>query len=331
MARKQIVDCNNRVINYLRVSVTDRCNLSCMYCVGDGQFEYIPHASILRYEEILHLARLFVERGISKIRVTGGEPLVRKGILDFLSKLSKLPGLSEVTLTTNGVLLEEYAARLKECSIRRLNVSMDTLDREKFKMITGRDHFDRVWRGIHAARKLGFDPIKINVVAMRGVNDDEIMKFARLAVESPFHVRFIEFMPVGKNSPWTEEKFLPIDEIQRRIEAEIPLEDRASGITEGPAQRFKPSGGQGEIGFIGAITRHFCASCNRLRLTASGRLRSCLLSDTEFDLITPLRSNQGDARLLKIMEEAVLHKAARHRFKEDDSRPCGPLMVGIGG
>ena len=331
MARKQIVDCNNRVINYLRVSVTDRCNLSCMYCVGDSEFEFIPHENILRYEEILHLARLFVERGIEKIRVTGGEPLIRKGILDFLSRLSKLPGLSELTLTTNGVLLEEYASRLKECSVRRLNVSMDTLHREKFKLITGRDHFDRVWRGIYAAQKLGFDPIKINVVAMRGVNDDEILDFARLAVESPFHVRFIEFMPVGKNSPWSEQKFLPIDEIQRRIEAEIPLEVRASGVTEGPAQRFKPRGGQGEIGFIGAITRHFCASCNRLRLTASGKLRSCLLSDTEFDLITPLRSNQGDARLLKIMDEAVRHKAAHHRFKVDDSQPCGPLMVGIGG
>ena len=273
------VDSSQRVINYLRVSITDRCNLRCMYCVGNEFFEFIPHDEIVSYEEILHLVRLFVRKGIRKIRVTGGEPLVRKGAIDFLKALREIPGLNEVTLTTNGVLLEKYAAQIRESGVRRLNISMDTLRPDKFALITGKDLFHQVWRGIREAQRQGLAPLKINVVAIRGFNDDEILDFARLAVEEPFHVRFIEFMPIGRDNPWSREQLLPVDEIKGIIEARMKLEHDFTVPPDGPASRFKPEGGVGEIGFIGALTRHFCAACNRLRLTSTGKLRACLFSD----------------------------------------------------
>ena len=331
MEPKQIVDPNKRIINYLRLSITDRCNLRCSYCVGGQDFQYVPHNEILSYEEIMRLARLFIGLGIRKIRVTGGEPLVRKGVLHFLSQLSRIPDLDELTLTTNGVLLEEFAADLKKNGINRLNVSLDSLKPEKFERITGRNYFHKVWDGIQIAQKMGFHPLKINVVAMRGINDDEILDFARLAVETPYHVRFIEYMPVGKATSWSQSKFLSTGEIQRIIQEAIPLEVISSGPTEGPAQRFKPGNGNGEVGFIGALTHHFCSTCNRLRLTATGKLRTCLLSDKEYDLKMPLRRHENEAVLTDIIEDAVKHKASRHSFEVDDIHPSGRLMVGIGG
>ncbi len=331
MAGDLLIDCRSRVISYLRISITDRCNLRCMYCVGEEEFEYIPHKEILTYEEILRLVRLFVQRGIRKIRVTGGEPLVRKGVMEFLSRLTAVEKLEETALTTNGVLLDYHAQSLKAVGINRLNISLDTLKPEKYLRITGRDSFQKVWNGIQTARELGFDPIKLNVVAIRGVNDDEILDFARLAMETPLHVRFIEFMPIGKNTPWKREAFLSMGEVQRTIEERFPLEPVASGITEGPARKFKPRGGAGEIGFIGAITRHFCDTCNRLRLTAAGGLRPCLLSDREFDLKSVIRGGGDDDALVRVMEEAVRHKNSRHRIDEEGNHPSGRLMVGIGG
>lgn len=331
VTQEHFIDNNQRIINYLRVSITDRCNLRCMYCVGNEHFEFIPHDEIVTYEEIIRLVRLFVKKGIQKVRITGGEPLVRKGSIEFLKELQKEPGLEEVTLTTNGVLLEEYATQLEECGIRRLNISMDTLRPERFFQITGKDLFDQVWRGIHKARDIGLTPLKINVVAIRGFNHDEILDFAKLAIDEPFHVRFIEFMPIGKDTPWTKEQLISIDEIQRVIESDIKLEAIPSGPLDGPAMRFKPRGGAGEIGLIGAITRHFCAACNRLRLTSTGKLRACLLSDDEYDLKSLLRNSQEDSRLSAIIDKAVQNKSRNHKIQVDDKALCGRLMVGIGG
>ena len=207
---EQVKDKEKRVINYLRVSVTDRCNLRCTYCMPDEGIEFVPHKEILTYEEILHLVRLSVQNGIRKIRLTGGEPLVRKGFVDFLRRLNDVEGLNEVTLTTNGVLLKEYAADIKACGICRVNISLDSLKPDRFLHITGRDLFDSVWEGIQEAERVGFDPVKINVVAMKGVNDDEILDFARLTLEKPYHVRFIEFMPVGEQTPGLGLHFLTI-------------------------------------------------------------------------------------------------------------------------
>jgi len=331
VAVNPFVDSSERVINYLRISITDRCNLRCMYCVGNERFEYIPHDQIITYEEILYLARLFVRMGIRKIRVTGGEPLVRKGAIDFLKSLRAVPGLNELTLTTNGVLLEKYAAQIRESGVRRLNISMDTLRQDKFEIITGKNLFHQVWRGIREAQKQGLEPLKINVVAIRGFNDDEVLDFARLAVDEPFHVRFIEFMPIGKETPWSREQLLPVDEIRKIIEARMKLEVIPASPLDGPAARFKPEGGRGEIGLIGAMTRHFCAACNRLRLTSTGKLRACLLSDEEYDLKTPLRAHEDDARLMEIIDLAVRNKNRRHKLEMDHNHPCGRLMVGIGG
>jgi cyclic pyranopterin phosphate synthase len=327
----QLVDHNNRIINYLRISITDRCNLRCIYCLEEEDFDYKPHEDILTYEEVLDLARLFVRRGIRKIRITGGEPLVRKDLPSFIHRLSRIRGLEEIALTTNGVLLEQYASALKDCDIRRLNVSMDTLRRERYEHITRRDCFEQVWRGIREAERLGFYPLKLNVVAIRGLNDDEVVDFARLALERPYHIRFIEYMPVGQSSRWSLEQFVSVGELQAMVEKFVPLEPVQSGPTEGPAQRFKLRDGAGEIGFIGAISHHFCATCNRLRLTADGKLRSCLFSDDEVDLKIPLRQGSADSYILSLMEGAVAQKPCGHNFEKLGPRKCGRRMVKIGG
>ena len=198
----------NRVINYLRLSVTDRCNLRCIYCMPEEGVDFVPHNQVLSYEEMLRLVEISVKAGIRKVRLTGGEPLVRKGFIPFLEKLSTIEDLNEISLTTNGVLLKEFASDIKRCGICRINVSLDSLDPQKFVRITGRDYFHRVLDGIEEAERLGFHPIKINVVAMRGINDDEILDFGRLTLSKPYHVRFIEFMPIGKNNSWTSDRFI---------------------------------------------------------------------------------------------------------------------------
>jgi len=268
MAKEQLIDKTNRVINYLRLSITDRCNLRCTYCMPEEGINFLPHSEILTYEEMLHLVRLSVEAGIRKVRLTGGEPLVRKGFIPFLESLCRIEALKEITLTTNGVLLKELAAEIKACGICRINVSLDTLKSDRFLRITGRDYFDRVWEGIQEAGRLEFNPIKINVVVMKGTNDDEIIDFARLTLEMPYHVRFIEFMPVGTDNGWSPQKFVSTKEIHEQIGKLGVLNPVSSNSLDGPAQRYVIEGAKGEIGLIGALSNHFCKKCNRLRMTA---------------------------------------------------------------
>jgi cyclic pyranopterin phosphate synthase len=296
----------------------------------DG-IDFMSHDNILRYEEILRIVELSIQKGIRKVRLTGGEPLVRKGFTGFIKRLNRLEGLKEITLTTNGVLLKELAADIMAGGIRRINVSLDSLKRERFFRITGRDLFNQVWDGIQEAERLGFDPIKINVVAMRGINDDEIEDFARLTLEKPYHVRFIENMPVGRDNGWRADRFISVLEIYNLIRKIGPLTPVLKrGSLDGPAQRFVLDGALGEIGLIGALSNHFCDICNRLRLTADGYLRNCLFSDQEIDIKTALREGKGDD-ILNLLEKAIKEKPKSHNLNLLGTRNCMRGMSSIGG
>ncbi|MBI4775051.1 MAG: GTP 3',8-cyclase MoaA [Deltaproteobacteria bacterium] len=325
------VGTSERCINYLRLSVTDRCNLRCRYCMGEEGIQRIPHDEILTYEEFLRIIRLTVQRGIRKVRITGGEPLIRKGLPTFIHHVSIKTGVEEITLTTNGVLLEEYAERLWANGIRRVNVSMDSLDPKRFEFITGRNVFHKVWAGIRETQRLGFDPIKLNVVVIKGWNDDEVLDFARLTYDAPYHVRFIEYMPLGGPIDWRSDLVVPAEELLRRIEALGDLSKLDRSTTDGPASRYKLAGARGTIGFISAITHGFCSSCNRLRLTAEGKLRTCLFSNVETDLKSPMRNGAGDEELLDIMDRAVANKPRGHGLAEEATPALNRRMWGIGG
>jgi cyclic pyranopterin phosphate synthase len=330
MPEHQLVDRYNRHLNYLRISITDRCNLRCIYCVPRERIQRLSHDEILRYEEILRIVRIGARMGIDKVRVTGGEPLVRKGVIDFLTKLTDTEGLKEVTLTTNGMLLTEHIGAIKHSGIKRLNISLDTLHREKFIRITGFDGFDKVWAGITAADEKGFRPIKLNVVALRGVNDDELLDFAKLTFTYPYHIRFIEYMPIGKERMQFGPALL-VPEIQRAIESIGELQPLRRNRNYGPAERFRLKGARGEIGFISALSHHFCADCNRLRLTADGQLRPCLLSDFQVDLKGALRAGATDRQLAEIFFEAVRNKPSDHNISIENPSGVSCQMSSIGG
>ncbi|MGD2125733.1 MAG: GTP 3',8-cyclase MoaA [Desulfobacteraceae bacterium] len=322
---------SKRNINYLRLSITDRCNLRCIYCMPEEGVDFVPHGQILAYEEMLHLVTIAMQTGIRKVRLTGGEPLVRKGFIHFLESLSRIEGLKEITLTTNGVLLKEFASDIRNCGICRVNVSLDSLKAERFFHITGRNYFERVYEGIQEADRLGFNPIKINVVAIKGINDDEILDFARLTLEKPYHIRFIEFMPVGEQNTWSSGRFISTREILSRIQTLGTIEPIQHNGLDGPAERYKLEGAEGEIGLIGAISSHFCDRCNRLRLTAEGHLRGCLFSDREIDIKTPLRKGKSDAHLLELLKRAIENKPRGHTVLKSGPRKCVRQMSSIGG
>jgi len=323
---------NKRVVNYLRLSITDRCNLRCIYCMPEEGISFVPHDEILSYEEMLHLVRLATQCGIRKVRLTGGEPLVRKGFIDFLENLSNITELKEISLTTNGVLLKHFAADIKKCGIGRINISLDSLRPERFFKITGRNVFKKVHEGIREAERLGFDPIKINMVAMKGINDDEILDFARLTLKKPYHVRFIEFMPVGKENGWSPERFISTGEILAKIQQLGDLQPiEQNTLLDGPARRYRLEGAKGEIGLIGALSDHFCDQCNRMRLTAEGHLRGCLFSDKEIDIKTPLREKRPDSEIIGLMKLAIKNKPKSHGLFKSGPRKCVRPMTTIGG
>ncbi|MCU0564383.1 MAG: GTP 3',8-cyclase MoaA [Desulfobacterales bacterium] len=259
---RELIDRCQRRLNYLRISVTDRCNLRCAYCLPSEDIPRLRHEDVLRYEEILRVARVAAGLGITKVRVTGGEPLVRRGVVEFLAELARIPGIRDVSLTTNGLLLSEFAGPLKAAGVSRINISMDTLDPGRYREITGVDAFAQAWEGIHAAQAHGFHPIKLNVVAMRGVNDDELPALARLSLDSPLHVRFIEFMPIGRSRFQGDPLLYP--EIKERIGTVGRLLPVDGSPQDGPAHRYRFEGAPGEVGFIPAISHHFCSRCNRL-------------------------------------------------------------------
>lgn len=330
MPNSKLIDRYHRNLNYLRISITDRCNLKCMYCVPRDRIPKLPYKEILSYEEILRVVNIGIRLGISKVRITGGEPLVRKGVYHFLDQLTKLEGLEDISLTTNGVLLRDHIEKIKSAGIKRINISLDTLNRKKFKKITGFDLFDQVWEGIEMAREMGFYPIKINVVPLKNVNDDEIIDMAELSMKYPFHVRFIEYMPMGVN-PVNIDRQLLMPEIKEYIKPLGRLISVDRSLNDGPAERFKLESAPGEIGFIRPISRHFCNTCNRLRLTASGQLRPCLMSDKQEDFKSVLRKGSSNRELTEVFLKAVRHKPSEHHLDIDHPAEISAQMCAIGG
>ncbi len=321
-----------RLVNYLRVSVTDRCNLRCFYCAPGREPIYPKRTPILIFEEIVRVVRAAGQQGITKIRLTGGEPLMRRGIAGLIRRISDIDRIKAVGLTTNGVFLEEMAESLYAAGLRHINVSLDTLNSAKYRRITGGDHFDAVWRGITRAHAAGFDPIKINVVVVRGINDDELTDFGRLAIAEPYSVRFIEYMPIGNRSLWGPDRFVPVEEIHRRLAGLGPLIPIINSQLDGPALRFRWAGGRGELGFIGAISHRFCRNCNRLRLTSEGKLRPCLAADNEIDLRPALAGSGGERQLGELIRHAINQKPLKHHMTATDAGTGGRRrMSHIGG
>lgn len=298
-----------REINYLRVSVTDRCNLRCVYCMPSRGVKLLPHGEILRNEEIETIVRAAALVGIRKVRLTGGEPLVRRGLVELVRAIFSIPEIDDLALSTNGILLAENAALLKEAGLKRVNISLDTLKPDRYRSITRYGDFSAVWRGINAALEVGLHPVKLNTVVMRGLNDDEVVDMARLTLDYPLHVRFIELMSIGTASPWASENYVSSAEIAGLISRELgDLEEVRKPTGSGPARYYRLPSARGTVGFISAVSDHFCSTCNRLRLTARGGLRPCLFDDREIDIKTPLRKGATLEEIAGLFRLAVRSK-----------------------
>jgi GTP 3',8-cyclase len=326
-----LVDGHGRRIADLRVSVTDRCNFRCQYCMPADGLPWLERSAVLSFEEIDRVVRLMVAMGIEDVRLTGGEPLVRRDFPALVSMLSRVEGLKDLSLTTNGYLLERDAAALVDAGINRVNVSIDSLARDRFFQITRRDSLAQVLRGLDAlAEHPEVHPIKVNAVAMRDFSEQEAIPFAEFARSTAFQVRFIEFMPLDADQAWTPESVLTGEELRQIIHAEYPLEElpREPSAT---ARVFRFTDGKGEIGFINPVSEPFCSDCNRVRLTAEGKLRTCLFSLHETDLREPLRAGATDAELERIIREAVWRKELKHHVGERGFRQPARTMSAIGG
>lgn len=324
-----LTDRFGRQVRYLRVSVTDRCNLRCVYCLPPKATCWLPREELLSVEEIAQVVAAGARGGITHVRVTGGEPLVREGIVDLAARLTGIPGLTDLSLTTNGLLLSRYAKDLACAGLRRVNVSLDTVRPDRFRQITRFGRLEQVLEGIEAALQAGLHPVKLNVVVMRGVNDDEIVQMARLACERPLHIRFIELMPIGEY--FTRERLVTFQEILERLTAVGPLEPAAPAAGCGPARTFRWAGAMGTVGIIGAVTQAFCAGCNRLRLTASGQLRPCLDDDSAIDLKEALRPRIDPGRLAQLIRQAVAAKPEMHGMARRETGSARLCMAGVGG
>jgi cyclic pyranopterin phosphate synthase len=326
-----LIDTHGRVHTDLRISVTDRCNFRCSYCMPAEDMTWLPRDGILSYEEIERIARVLKGLGVTAVRLTGGEPLVRADLPVLVRKLSAL-GFDDISLTTNGVGLPHLAGALAEAGLRRVNVSCDSLDRERFQAITRRDSLDAVLGGMAAAETAGLAPVKVNVVLMRGVNDDEVVDFAAFARETGRPVRFIEYMPLDAAHAWERPDVVPAAEIVERIGAVFPLEPvGARDDDPAPADRYRFTDGHGEIGVIASVTDAFCGTCNRLRLTADGALRNCLFAIREWSLRDLLRAGATDAELEALCRQVVWAKAAGHGIDTPGFTPPARSMSQIGG
>ena len=328
---KGLIDTYNRKIDYIRISVTDRCNLRCIYCMPSDGVREITHSEILTHEEIIHILSIATNLGIKKVRITGGEPLVRKGLPYLIKTISNLGAIEEISLTTNGVLLKRFAKELKEAGLNRLNISLDSMDPKRYEEITKGNNLSDVWEGIRAAEELGFSPIKINMVPIRGFNDNEIKEFAALTFNKPYHIRFIEFMPTGAKDIWSKEKYISTKELKEAISGLGELKPIKNEWGSGPAKNFKLLNAKGVIGFISAVSDHFCAGCNRLRLTSDGKLRPCLFSDSEVDLKKALREGCDDDELQRLLLLGLQIKPEKHNINESDPNAIERPMSAIGG
>jgi cyclic pyranopterin phosphate synthase len=327
-----LVDTFGRLHDSLRISVTDRCNVRCFYCMPEDNVKYAPREEILSFEEIERFVRVAVSLGVTKIRVTGGEPLVRKDLPVLIGKLSAIPGVHDIALTTNGVLLGGHAQALYDAGLRRLNVHLDTLDRERFLKITRRDELHKVMEGIYAAQRTGFDPIKINAVAVKNLVEPDIVPLARFGREQGIEIRFIEFMPLDSQGLWSRENVLSADEIIETLSREIsPLVEIADRDPRAPATEYRFADGIGAVGFIASVTRPFCLNCNRVRLTSDGKLRYCLFAIEETDVRALLRSGAPDAEIAATIRETVHKKWRGHEINTAKFVAPPRPMYAIGG
>jgi len=323
-------DSFNRQIDYLRISITDRCNLKCIYCMPEKGLKHFAQDDILTNDEILRIVRVAGKYGVRQVRLTGGEPLLRDEIIPLIAGI-KQAGIQDLSITTNGQRLAKMAGALKKAGLDRVNISLDTLIAERYRKITRGGEIDRVWEAVAEAERVGLSPVKINMVPVRGINDDEVVRFAALTLYKDVHVRFIEFMPIGNRKTWNPDAYLSKDEIMERASSAgklVKLPFKGGG----PSRNYRIAGAQGMIGFISAISDCFCGSCNRLRLTAIGKLRPCLFSETAVDLRSPLRNGASDDELENLYRSAVLSKPARHTLHESPllHPPLSPMSQ-IGG
>ena len=326
-----LVDSWGREIRSLRVSVTDKCNFRCRYCMPAEGLEWLPRDEVLSFEEIARIVRVLSEMGVDEVRLTGGEPLVRRDLPVLVSFLSEIPGVRDLSLTTNGVLLDRLAGPLVEAGLRRLNVSLDSLSHIRFAEITRRDALDRVLAGLEEAERYQeLRPIKVNCVAIRGFTEEEVPALAELARRKPYVVRFIEFMPLDADEAWKEDEVLTGGEIRALIEERWPLEEIPAKPSS-TARRFRFADGAGEIGFVNPVSEPFCSSCDRIRLTADGQLRTCLFSRREWDLKEPLLQGATDGELEQLIRFAVRHKELKHKINDAGFVRASRSMSQIGG
>lgn len=326
-----LVDSFGRIHRDLRISVTDRCNIRCFYCMPAGNVQFKPRSELLTFEEIERFVRVLAQMGINKLRLTGGEPLVRHGLPRLVAKLGALPGIEDIAITTNGLLLSDQAQALRDAGLNRLNISLDTLDADRFREISRRDGLDRVLSGIAAAQSVGFDKIKLNAVAIKGLTEPDVVPLGRFARERDLELRFIEYMPLDADGGWDNEQVLSGDEIMGLLAEEFgPLEPLDSDPSQ-PATDYRFTQGGGTVGFINPVTHPFCGDCNRLRLTAEGQVRNCLFSTVEWDARALLRGGGNDTELAELVRACVMAKKAGHGINSSEFIKPQRAMFQIGG
>lgn len=326
-----MLDSYAREIDYLRISVTDRCNLRCRYCMPEEGVESIGHSNVLTFEQIVRLIKVATKVGIRKIRFTGGEPLVRRDITRLIGEVAEIPYINDISITTNGVLFAEMAEGLKKAGLNRVNFSLDSLIPEKFTYITRLGKISDPLQGIKKALELGFAPIKINTVVIKGFNDGEILDFVRIAQEVPLHVRFIEFMPIGDLPFYRKERLFTMAEIKQIIESRYELLNCTAIQGNGSAKAYKIKGSMGTVGFISAMSSHFCADCNRIRMTVDGKLRGCLFDKKETSLKLALENGASDEKLAGIFSKVIREKPHQHHLSEGWGADNPRKMYQIGG
>lgn len=318
-------DLFNRRINYMRISITDLCNLRCQYCMPEEGICKKEHDDMLSLEEIVKIVKAGAELGIDKVRITGGEPLVRKGIVEFIRQIAEIEGIKDIAMTTNGLLLSKYAKDLKAAGLNRVNISIDSLKPQRYKEITRGGDLAKVLDGIQEAIKLGLTPVKLNIVAIGGCNDDEIGDFIQLTKNDPIDVRFIELMPIGEASNWTKDHFVSNETIKNKFTSLIPVQTELSS----PAKHYKIPGGKGRVGFINPISNHFCNECNRIRLTCDGKLRPCLHSNEEIDILDVVKNNPE--QIFDVLKSAIARKPEKHHLYTNEHEKSKRNMFQIGG
>jgi cyclic pyranopterin phosphate synthase len=327
-----LIDALGRVHTNLRISVTDRCNIRCFYCMPDENVRFLPRRDILSFEEIERFARIVAGLGVNKLRLTGGEPLVRAELPTLVERLAQIPGIHDIALTTNGILLSENAQALKDAGLSRINISLDALTEETFRQIARRDGLDRVLAGIHAAKRVGFQKIRLNAVAIKGVTEPEVVPLTQFAREQGMEMRFIEFMPLDAENQWQHDQVLTGEEIRRLIEETIgPLEPAERPDPSQPATDFRFVDGGGTVGFINPVTQPFCEDCNRLRITAEGKVRNCLFSTVEWDARSLMRGGAGDDEIAQLVRDCVRAKKPGHGIDSTDFVRPQRAMYQIGG